>query len=95
MHSACMDLMADWAIGHSSFILNIEESHKFCDARSVGCKLILETKINILMAEGNWVKPGTEPWPPPGEQYPGSSGGGMEAERMGEIWVIWGPDQGD
>lgn len=31
------------------------------------------------MAEGNWVKPGTEPWPPPGEQYPGSSGGGMEA----------------
>ena len=47
------------------------------------------------MAEGNWVKPGTEPWPPPGEQYPGSSGGGMEAERMGEIWVIWGPDQGE
>ena len=47
------------------------------------------------MAEGNWVKPGTEPWPPPGEQYPGSGGGGMEAERMGEIWVIWGTDQGD
>lgn len=31
------------------------------------------------MAEGNWVKPGTEPWPSPGEQYPGSGGGGMEA----------------
>ena len=49
------------------------------------------------MAQGNWVKPGTEPWPSPGEQYPGpgGSGGGMEAaERMGEIWVIWGPGSG-
>lgn len=41
------------------------------------------------MAEGNWVKPGTEPWPSPGEQYP-SSGGMGSVERMGEKYGLYG-----
>ena len=41
------------------------------------------------MAEGNWVKPGTKPWPSPGEQYP-SSGGMGSVERMGEKYGLYG-----